>query len=39
MSVWQYVAAIEGYIAANSPDDDKGLTRKEEDELAEWLGV
>lgn len=39
MSVWQYMAALDGYIAANSVDDDKGLSSKEEDELAEWLGI
>lgn len=39
MSVWQYMAALAGYITANSSEDDKGLTAKEEDELAEWLGI
>lgn len=39
MSVWQYMAALEGYIAANTPEDDKGLTKAEEDDLAEWLGI
>ena len=39
MSVWQYMAALEGYIAANSSEDSKGLSAKEEDELAQWLGI
>lgn len=39
MSVWKYMAALEGFIAANSADEDKGLSAKEEDELAEWLGI
>lgn len=39
MSVWQYMAALDGYITANSSEDDKGLTAKEEDELAAWLGL
>lgn len=39
MSMWQFMAALEGYIAANSSDGDKGLSGKEKDELAEWLGI
>lgn len=39
MSVWQYMAALDGYIAANSTEDDKGLTKAEEDDLAAWLGI
>lgn len=39
MSVWQYMAALEGYNAANTPEEDKGLTKAEEDDLAEWLGI
>lgn len=39
MSVWQYMAALEGYIAANTHEDDKGLTKAEEDDLAAWLGI
>ena len=33
MSLWQFMAALDGYIAANSPDADKRLTAQEEDEL------
>jgi len=39
MSVWKYLAALDGYIAANSIEDDKGLSKAEEDELADWLGI
>lgn len=39
MSVWQYMAALEGYIAANTHEDERGLSKKEEDELAAWLGI
>lgn len=36
MSVWQFLAASEGYIKANSPEDG-GLSEKEKDELWDWL--
>lgn len=39
MSVWQYMAALDGYIDANTPDEDKGLSKQEADELADWLGI
>lgn len=38
MSVWQYMAAMDGFNAANAPPE-KGLSKAEEDELAEWLGI
>ena len=37
MSVWQYLAALDGYVAANNPDAAKSLTDEEADELFEWL--
>lgn len=37
MSVFQYMAALEGFTEANSPDDG-GLSEKEKDELWDWLG-
>lgn len=37
MSAWQYLAAVEGYIAANSPQDDAKLGDKEVEELWEWV--
>ncbi|MBD9573582.1 MULTISPECIES: hypothetical protein [unclassified Ensifer] len=36
MSMWQFMAALDGFIAANSPEDT-GLTAKEADELWDWL--
>ena len=36
MSVWQYMAALDGFIAANSPEE-KGLTAKEADDLWDWI--
>lgn len=38
MSMWQFMAAVDGYVQANSPDDGS-LTTKERDELAEWMGI
>jgi len=29
MSVWQYMACVQGYIEANSSDDNKRLDREE----------
>lgn len=37
MSMWQFFNVVEGYIKANSPDDGKGLSDKEKDELWEWV--
>lgn len=37
MSVWQYLAAVDGFIAANNPDAAKSLSASESDELFEWL--
>jgi len=36
MSMWQFMAAVEGYAKANSGDDAK-MTNKEADDLFEWL--
>lgn len=36
MSVWQFYAAVEGYVAAHCPDDGK-MSDREADELFEWL--
>ena len=36
MSMFQYFAALDGFVAANSPED-KGMTKQEEDELWAWL--
>lgn len=37
MSLWQYLAALEGYIAANSSDDDKRISASEADELWQFI--
>lgn len=37
MSMFQYFAALDGFVKANSPDDDRALSDKEKDELWEWL--
>lgn len=39
MSLWEFRCVVDGYIAANGSDDDKGLTKAEEDDLAAWLGI
>lgn len=36
MSMWQFLAAVDGYIAANSTED-KGLSEAEKDELFAWV--
>jgi hypothetical protein len=36
MSVWQFMAAVDGYVEANTVDDGS-LTTKEMDELWDWL--
>lgn len=36
MSIWQFMAAVDGYVEAKMPDDG-GLTAKEVDELWEWV--
>ncbi|SOC93552.1 hypothetical protein SAMN05216358_3731 [Rhizobium sp. AN5] len=36
MSVWQFMAAVDGYVEANTPDDGS-LTTKEIDELWDWV--
>lgn len=39
MSVWQYVAAVEGYQKAHDPKGDGKLAPDEVDDIAEWLGI
>lgn len=36
MSMWQYMAAVEGYIAANNPDENR-MSGKEVDDMWDWL--
>ena len=37
MSMFQYFSALDGFMAAHSPDDDKSLSGKEKDELWAWI--
>lgn len=37
MSMWQFMAAIDGYVAANSPEESNGLSESEKDDLWEML--
>lgn len=37
MSMWQYLAAVEGYVRANDPDASKELSAQEADDLWQWL--
>ena len=37
MSVWQYVAAVEGFANANDPDADKRLSEADATALFEWV--
>ncbi|MHC3940226.1 hypothetical protein ACI0FR_01536 [Paenochrobactrum sp. BZR 201-1] len=37
MSMWQFMASVDGYVKANTPEDKQGLSGKEKDELFEWL--
>lgn len=36
MSIWQWQAAISGYMAAHAPKKDGGLTDSERDALFDW---
>jgi hypothetical protein len=37
MSMFQYFAAVDGFMKANSPDDQKSLSDKEKDDLFAWI--
>lgn len=37
MSVWEFNAAVGGYVKANSSDEDKGLTSSELKSLSEFI--
>lgn len=37
LSMWQYRAAFEGYVKANTPEDDGTLTKADEDALWEMV--
>lgn len=36
MSVWQFMAAVDGYVKAHSQEDGT-LSEKEKDDVWEWL--
>ncbi len=37
MSVWEYMAAVEGYAKAHNPEQNGGLSETEKDELWELV--
>lgn len=37
MSMWQFFAALNGFIEANSPKEGNKLTESEADDLFEWI--
>lgn len=37
MSMWQYFAALNGYIEANTPKDGNKLTASQADDLFDWI--
>lgn len=37
MSIWEYMAALDGFNQANDPDAEKRLSGEEKDELWAWL--
>ena len=39
MSMWQFQAALEGYLKANTAEDAGALSDAEKNDLAEWLGI
>lgn len=39
MSMWQFMAAAEGFARANDPKVAERLTEGEKDDLAAWLGI
>lgn len=37
MSLWQFQAAVNGYLEAHASADDKGLSREEAEALGDWI--
>jgi hypothetical protein len=37
LSIFEYLAALDGFIEMNDPEGDKRLTEAEKDDLFEWL--
>lgn len=36
-SVFEYIAALDAFVEANTPNSDKKLSDAEKDELWEWI--
>lgn len=39
MSVWQFMAAVDGYVEAHDPDAGKSLSDAEADDLWNWMNT
>lgn len=39
MSIWQYSAAVNGYVQAHTPEKKNKMDDREADELAAWMGI
>lgn len=39
MSIFQFLAAQDGWISANVAEDDNALSEKEKDELWDWINA
>ena len=37
MTMWQFMAAVDGYVTANSSEDNKGMSKKEQDDVWRWM--
>jgi hypothetical protein len=37
MTMWQFMAAVDGYIQANTSEDKKGMSKKEADDVWKWM--
>lgn len=37
MSMWRFMAALDGWSQAHNPDGDNGLSAQEADDLWEWV--
>lgn len=37
MSIWEFMAEVDGFVKANTPEDPGKLSKKEADDLWDWL--
>lgn len=37
MSMWQFTAALNGYIEANTPEDKQKMSTEEAEDLLDWV--